>query len=218
MRVFQRLRHTVSVGIDSLLDQVENQQAVATASIREVEQGLGRIRVHRKRCERRVAELEQAVEKLSVDAQQWRERTLRFREDRPRALQCMRRLRAAESERARRQTELESQRVLAERITRDERAVEVRLSELRGRCAELSTREARSQAMATAEPGIDLDGVFDRWEARLEGADDGLCKSASPDVFADDLARDEEAEDLQAQLDRMLSEAQGHHGGNRGDI
>ena len=58
MRVFHRLKQTLSVSIESLLDQVENQEAVVIATIREVEQGGSRVRVHRKGCERRIDVLE----------------------------------------------------------------------------------------------------------------------------------------------------------------
>ena len=94
MRVFHRLKQTLSVSIESLLDQVENQEAVVLATIREVEQGASRVRIHRKQCERRIDALEQTIQRQSTDARQWRDRARRLRTERDKALECVRRARA----------------------------------------------------------------------------------------------------------------------------
>lgn len=204
MRVFHRFRHTVTAGFESLLDQVENQEAIVSASIREVEQGAARVRVHRKRCERRIEQLEQRIAALEGEARSWRERAVRLKEDREKALECVRRLRVAEQARAAHVAELGQQRGLREKVLLDEQAIDARLVELRTRAAALSSREARSNAQASAHHATDVDAVFDRWEARLDGA--AVYDTAPPvDTFASALSREEEEAATAAELERLLA-------------
>ena len=208
MRVFHRFTHTVSASIDSLLDQIENQEAVVSASIRDVEHGAARVRVHRKRCERRIAELEQRIETLSRESQLWKQRSSRFRDDRQKALECVRRHLAADRAQSAHARELEQQRALLEKISADEQAIESKLCELRTRCAALSSREARSAAQAGAERAGDLDAVFDRWEARIEGAEAFVDRAPSSDAFARSLSREEEQARVESELVRILAETE----------
>ena len=204
MRVFHRFRHTVTAGFESLLDQVENQEAVVTASIREVEDGAGRVRVHRKRCERRIEQLEQRIAALETESTAWRSRAVRFKDDKEKALECVRRLRAAEQARAGHAAELAQQRGLREKVTLDEQAIESRLVELRTRAAALSSREARSGAQGLAGGTADIDAVFDRWEARLDGT--AAYDAAPPvDTFATALSREEDEAATLAELERILA-------------
>src|SRR5262245_697697 len=109
MRVFHRLKQTLSVSIDSLLDQVENQEAVVLATIREVEQNASRVRVHRKQCERRIDTLEQTIERQSTDTRLWRDRARRLKDERDKALECVRRARAVEASTVAAKEQLEKQ-------------------------------------------------------------------------------------------------------------
>src|SRR5260221_7795369 len=86
MRIFHRFTHTVSAGIESLLDQVENQEAGARGRIDEIEQGAGGVGGHSKGAERRLHEVEAPVEALGGQAQPWKERARRFRDHRDTAL------------------------------------------------------------------------------------------------------------------------------------
>ncbi len=78
MRVFQRVSQSVSFGVESLLDSLENQEAVARATIREMERGAGRVRVRRKAAERDLAKLEEQGDKLRREVTLWSERAFRL--------------------------------------------------------------------------------------------------------------------------------------------
>lgn len=200
MRVFHSFKHTIT----TFLDQIENQEAVVLASIRELEQGASRVRVHRKRCERRIEQLEQRIAALDLEASNWRERVVRVRDDRERALECVRRHRAAERARTAHAAELEQQRALREKIVRDEDAVDTKLTELRARCATLSSREVRAAA-ASALGTSDIDAVFDRWEAKLDGIEPS-DEGTSSDGFARSFSKEEDDAATLAELERILGE------------
>jgi phage shock protein A len=205
MRVFHRFTHTVSAGIESLLDQVENQEAVAKVTIRQIEEGAARVRSHRKRCERRIGELESSSSLLTKDSELWQERARRLRDDRDKALECVRRHLAAESARKAQAAELEQQRALRSKIMLDQQAIEAKLSELRNRCAALSSREARCNAQSSVASGGDIERIFDRWEARLDGVEGTIETAPAVDYFAESLTREEERARGEVELERLLS-------------
>jgi chromosome segregation ATPase len=162
------------------------------------------VRVHLKRCERRIEQLEKRSEELDRESNAWRARAVRFEGDREKALECVRRLRAAQQARAGHAAELAQQRGLREKLTQDEQAIEARLVELRTRSAALSSREARSATQASAYSSMDIDAVFDRWEARLDGS--SAYETAPPiDGFAHALSREEDEAATLAELERILA-------------
>jgi phage shock protein A len=204
MRIFQRFSHTVSASIESLLDQVENQEAVARATIQQIEQGAARVRGHRKRAERKIAELEARLDAAASEAKVWKERAARMPGDREKALECVKRHLAAEETGKATRAELEQQRALRDRIAADQQAVEAKLTELRGRCAALSSREARCAAEAAAEPG-DVERVFERWEARLDVTEGGVETQLHTDSLAREFGKDEERARIEAELEKILA-------------
>jgi hypothetical protein len=104
------------------------------------------------------------------------------------------------------QQELEQQRALRDKIALDQQAIESKLNELRARCAALSSREARCAAQS-AHSTSDVERVFERWEARLDGVE-GSCEDVSSvDTFARSLSHEEEKARAEAELDRILSES-----------
>lgn len=207
MRIFHRLQHTLSVRIDALLDQVENQEAVVAATIREVERGGSRVRIHRKACDRRIEELEGAIERQTADAGLWRERARRLKDDREKAIECVRRVRATEALQTAAKEQLERQQELLHQLREDERVIEEKLAELRRRRAQLSSREARTDARAGVADLGDIDGVFDRWEARIEEREVvGEESRPDKDGFARKLSADEEEAALAAELERLIGE------------
>jgi phage shock protein A len=205
MRIFHRFTHTVSAGLESLLDQVENQEAVARATIQEIEQGAARVRAHRKRCERRIAELEARVTTLSEESALWKQRAARLRADREKALECVRRHLTAEQAQAAQRAELLQQRDLRGKLSADQQAIESRLSELRARCAALSSREARSTA-ESAHCASDVERVFDRWEARLDCVEGRSEPVPGVDPFAQSLSHEEDTARAEAELARILAQ------------
>lgn len=206
MRVFQRVSHSVSFGIESLLDSLENQEAVARATIRQMEQGAGCVRVRRKAAERDLAKLEELAVKARRDVELWSERALRLKEERDKALECLRRRNSAEREAERLAQQIDQQRTLLARIREDERAIDAKLAEVKQREAALVSREVRAKANANVGSLSDIDGVFDRWEARI-GDDEAGIEASRPlhDTFAKELDDDEESARLEAQLAALVT-------------
>jgi hypothetical protein len=54
--------------------------------------------------------------------------------------------------------------------------------------------------------GSDIEHVFDRWEARLDGAEGVAEAESTLDHFAQKLTAEEEQARVEAELDRILAE------------
>jgi phage shock protein A len=205
MKAFQRVKRSFTVSVESLLDRVENQEAVAAAAIRSVEQSTARVRLQRRRAERRVQELELELERVRQQAGVWRERAVALRQQHERALECVRRGCDAERTGNRIQEQLDAQRDIVERVARDEQELVSKLDDLKRRQTLLGSREARAEALGGACCGEDVELVFDRWEARVEErelrADSAL---EAPDALERELRANEERAELERELDRLL--------------
>jgi hypothetical protein len=181
------------------------------ATIREVERGATRVRIHRKACERRIEELEQSVQKQAADGRVWHDRARRLKHDRDRALECLRRFRAAEAIEADAREQLRKQQQLLESLHADERVIEEKLGELKRRRAQLCSREARTDAQSGLANLGDIDSVFDRWEARIEEREVATeARTAGKDGFARSLSEEEDQAALTADLERLLAEEDPH--------
>src|SRR6187455_2458741 len=150
MRIFKRVSQSVTLGFESLLDSLENQEAVARATIREVEAGAGRVRVRRQAIERELAGLGARGAELAREAELWKERATRLAADTETALECLRRRKLALAEQQALEGRAEAQRALLQQIRGDEHAIAAKLGELRQREAALVSREALAGAEAAA--------------------------------------------------------------------
>lgn len=202
MQVFQRLKRALSSSIDALLDDVENHEAVVTATIHEVEGSALLVANHRKTCEQRIEALQQRALALDGELRQWRERARRLRDEREKALECVRRLRATAAMRKDAIEELAKQRELHDALCADDRAIAAKLDELRRRSAQLASRQARTEVDGIA-PEMTVDGVLGRWEARVAK---GEAMRAPGRDCSPTLTQIEEAALVSAELDRLLAE------------
>ncbi len=204
MQLFQRLKKTLSSGIDALLEDIENHEAVVVATIEEVERHAVTVRAHRTRCEARIDVLE--TRELALDGEQrsWRARARSLQGEREKALACVRRLRAAKQAREDALLELGKQHELLEAVCTDERAIAERLDELKRRSAQLRSRQARTEVEgAVPERAAAADALL-RWEARVAKSE--ALWRAGREPGTDAHAENEEAALVSADLDRLLAE------------
>ncbi|MEN8185279.1 MAG: PspA/IM30 family protein [Myxococcota bacterium] len=203
--------------VDWMVTQVENHEALAESTIRDVRQAgaraqvqLGRVRRDGERLRARLAE--------EVEAERrWRERAERSaREDEARALECLRRSRTA----GRRAGELERRVDEHDRVERqlihDVGAVQERLSRLEERRNLLRTRQSRAEALSSVrcDRAVEAGALFDRWETRVvEREFEGECASdpasAGEDEFETEFDEAEETEALREELAELLQGREG---------
>lgn len=213
MNVFQRVTATVTRSIDKVVDQLENQDAVAEATLRQVRKNAAEAKVRLAALARDRDELAAKLDSLQKVAQRWAERAAKVgHEDEAKALECLRRRRHAQTQMAQTQTVLTEYDARVEQLGASVAQMDERLLLLAQKRNVLRTRDAVSNAQGTLrrlqEQDCDgLDAVYARWEARLV-ADEYLTPTVGlTDDFERGMHDEEEQLSLQAELAAILDEA-----------
>ena len=203
----RRFTKNLTLSLESFFDEIQNHEADVNATIAEVERGSIRVRAQRAAAERRLRLLEQSEASARGEVKSWQERALRLRAERDQALECVRRARvarvAADAARQAHATQLQ----LVEQLCADERMVEGKLGELKQKRASLVSREARATAVnaGAGESAAELEGVFDRWQARIEQREaQGGAAARVSDPFERSLFAEEERVELERELSVLL--------------
>jgi phage shock protein A len=211
MARFKRWTHEVVASIDSMIVQVENHEALATSTLRELEQGIARSKVQLMRVERDGSALLQALAEEREAAARWRERAKR-EELEPRALECLRRHKRSESrvsELTHNQTEHAR---VEQQLKRDIQTLERRLIELRQQRNTLRTRQSRAEAFTVVQGNGDLENgevgaIFERWESRVAETEvTSGCLVTTNDSFDEEFLGAEEAAVLKLELRELKEE------------
>ena len=204
-----RWKMSVTSWVDGVLSQIENHEAAVCAAIGRVRQSAARARVQIKRVERdqRVLRESLLAEEAAVEA--WRRRAKEATDD-ERALECLRRHKAAERRVSALRGRLDEHERAHKELSDGIRALHARLSELTERKNLMRTRQSRAEAAhgmaSTTGPVADLEDVFERWESRI-GEIEIASECAAPiDAFEADFETDEEDDALRIELEELRRE------------
>lgn len=211
MNAIKRIAISLNASLDQFLGQVENHEAVAESSIREAERSAFKARLQFRRIQLQHQRVEKRVEELKLARENWKGRAVKASGgDEAEALECVRRMKAAEEEmvglkeQARQYVDLEAQ------LGADLRTVDSKLQELRTRRNLLAGKAARSEAAqaierVTNEAGVQVEGVFDRWEAQIEAAAPFCDSSLRTDALEAKFRREEEQAELKSVLAELIA-------------
>jgi len=212
MARIKRWTHGIVASIDEFIVQIENHEQQVSSALRELEHGVARAKVRLSRVERDGKTLRQSLSDEKEAAQRWRERAAR-EADEARALECLRRCRRSEA----RVRELEQRAAEHDRteqqLTRDVRALEVRLGELREQRNLMRTRQSRAEAFSAIQGGGDavateLGDVFERWETTVAEAEiTSGCLTVALDGFEEEFLDAEEEAALKLELRALKEES-----------
>lgn len=219
MSLFTRLTATFSSGLDRLVGEIENHDAVVAAAIRDNRHAYGRARVRLGRMQDEGQRLRRRLGRLRREAASWRRRALAA-DDEAGAVECLRRAHALTTESDTLADTLTRHDELAQQLEREITAVRRRIEALQQRRTELRSREATADAagrIRALESGtrMDLDETFERWEVRVTEAEveseldpaAGYERPSSPDHFEAEIIAAEEYAALKAELDAMRRDA-----------
>lgn len=207
MSYFGRWTQAVFSRIDHLVAQVENHESLAASSLRDVQSSLAQARVRLARVTRDGQRLEQRHRASSADARKWKERALATPEkEHQRALECLKRSQALESQTADLEARLAEHRLAEKQLQGDVARVEERFRELKEKLNLMRTRQSRAEALQASRAADDcgnqrLDQVFERWEERITTLElDDDLPAGSTDSFEMEFVEQEERQALEAEL------------------
>lgn len=206
MAHFKRWTSGLVTRVDSIVVQIENQEALVESAIVDLGQRVARARAQLGRVKKDGDTLRRRVSEAQHAATLWRDRA-RTEPDQARALECLRRAkRSAEHHRELEERAAEHERA-EQRLRRDVASLEQRLEVVREQQNTMRTRQTRAEALALlrniqGDTGYEVDQVLERWDARiLETEVIAGCAEDAYDPFVERFEREEEAEDLRAELE-----------------
>lgn len=212
-RIMRKLKiwtASIASGFDSVISKVENHESVVECSIQELQKAAAHAKVKLAHLRRELDRMRLKLQQLEQKKERWSERALSLRDsDKPKALECLRRMKRCQAEIEQLQQEIPRHSQTADSIGADVRKLESRIDELRLRKRAFSTRECRAKALKISEQTVGLEGdhledTFERWELKLAESEFGT--SASLDSFEDAFERDDETASLEAELESLTPE------------
>jgi len=213
MAHFKRWTSGLVTRVDSIVVQIENQEALVESAVVDLGQRAARARAQLTRVHKDGETLRRRLLESEHEATLWRDRA-RTEPDQTRALECLRRAKRAaqrQAELATRSTEHEH---AEQRLRRDIATIEQRLEVVRGQLSMMRTRQTRAEALALlrnvqGDGGYEVDQILERWDARiLETEIVAGCVEDAYDPFLDRFELEEEAADLLGELEALRKEKQ----------
>lgn len=213
MNAFKRISIALNAQISSMIDQIEDHEALANAALADIRDSLLRTKFQVKRIQNEQRAFEQRLEELGREEQDWKKRALASRDqeqDKERALECVRRLAKAQEEAKTVASQLTEHRKIEAQLSEDVRKIEMKFEELKRKKNTLAARESRSEALKKVAHyqacGEDM-SVLDRWENKIlkSEVESGGFEEA-PDEFAKQFTDEEEKRKLEALLDGLATD------------
>lgn len=216
MSIFKRLSTTISARLDQAVGEIENHDALVKASLKDLHRKVAEASVRLSRVKQEATQLKHQIEKLSTDAERWRQRARECAaSDESRALECVGRARVCDQQ----IQQLESIHAQYEKsiskLTKDVSSAEQRVREIKQQHSLMRARQSTCSVIsATQEAGNQdielLNDTFDRWEVKLRQAETMIDSDPGIDHLELEFNEQENAEELKQELAELLAD-------NRGD-
>ncbi|MGZ5278781.1 MAG: PspA/IM30 family protein [Pseudobdellovibrionaceae bacterium] len=208
MNTLKRISASISAQINSMVDQIENHEAVANMALHDIREALMQAKFQIRRVQNEQASFEQRLKEMRKEEERWTERALHSQnENHERAIECVRRLKKTRDEIATLGQQLTEHGNLERQLTEDVRRIENKFEDLKRKRNLLVARESRSQALSAVadhENSIQLGSVFERWEKKvLRNEVEGESILEPADSFASEYNTQEERLGLEALLEEL---------------
>ncbi len=211
MNSIKRLCITMNAHINSMIDQVENHEAVAEAALADIREALGNAKYQLGRLQNEQKQMESREQALRALEIKWKDRavqasTLTGTQNHERAIECVRRLKNTQSELTALGNAITEHRNLEKVLVHDVHGIEEKFNDLKRRRSMLAARESRAevlQSISKHESQISAGSAFERWERSILRSEVNSEKAFEPQ---DHLNSEFNKEEEQIELEVMLSE------------
>ena len=207
MNALKRLCISVNASINTLIDQVENHEAVADAALADIHDALANARFQLRRIQGEQKRLQDRIGQCRDEEILWRDRAVRIEtRDRECAIECVRRMKKVQQEISSLSSQAAEHGTLEKQLGADVKNIEARFEELKRRRSALAARESRAEAFQSVrrqQSGGQIDGAFERWERAVLRSESSF-ESEPVDNLADQLSSEEEKHELEALLNELV--------------
>lgn len=212
MRYLKRWTTGVMSRIDTFVGQVENHEALVNEALKDLQQATARAQVQLKRVREDGERLRRQLTEQREQAERWRDRAKASVEDDGRAVECLRRAKAARGSVEELERRIEEHGRTEQHLVGDVRSLDVRLAKLKEQRNLMRTRQSRAEALGVVQGSVvhltsDIDDMFDRWEIRVTEAESvGDVGLHGEDSFECEYTSQEEQAELHAELEALRRE------------
>ncbi|MCP4288745.1 MAG: hypothetical protein GY792_30705 [Gammaproteobacteria bacterium] len=216
MNLFRRITTTFTAGVDRVVCQIENHDALVKANIRQVQQSVAEGKVRLARVQKERGHLATKLAELKNNETRWAERARELAAgDKEKALACLKRRKACQAQISHYTDLVARQKTLESEMVTQLSQMQARLDEIKLTHNRMRSRSASAEVQRVAQhlntSGREsLDDVIERWEVKLteaeieNGGESGVAGHGDP-LENEFIAREMEAE-LNAELDALLEE------------
>ena len=207
MNFIRRWTTSISSSFEWVLNQVENHDAIVTATIRDMQAAGMKAKMQLVRVQKDGDRMRKRVKELSELEVVWAERAVRAnKETKEKAIECLRRRKNAERERVHLEEQIVAHAKLEKQLVIDLKLIEERIAELKRKKNAFNARQYRAEALKASqlsELGLvgEIDEIFDRWDSKI-GEYDNL--DFSTDVLEEEFLSEEERTGLENELQDLL--------------
>ncbi|MEM7281130.1 MAG: PspA/IM30 family protein [Pseudomonadota bacterium] len=217
MGLFRRLSATISSTVEQAVTRVENHDAIVAAAIKSTQSNAAKAKVRLARVQKDGEVLRTRSKELQTAERTWGERAKACAEsDKEKALECIKRRKVARGQLTKIQESLVRHSELEAQVLDTLKKIESRLLDMKQQRNMMRSRESVADAMRiiTDIDGAavnDIDETFDRWEILITESE--LCSNSlhPVDVLDADFQQSEDRLELEAELDSLLHDKEGHH-------
>ena len=217
MGLFKRITATLTSTVDQAVTRVENHDAVVAAAIKSTQSNAAKAKVRLARVQKDGKALRNKAAELRCAEKTWAERaTSVAAEDKEKALECMKRRKLARTQLEKITTSLKHHDELEAQVVETLRKIEARLTEMKQQRNMMRSRETAADAMRIinsidgAAVG-DIDETFDRWEISITESEMYTDSTADLDALDTDFVEIENRQELEAELEDLLSGEEKDH-------
>jgi len=212
MSIFRRLSATVASRIDQVVGEIENHDAVAQATIKDMRKKVAEAKVRLAQLQREVDRTERQISEQNENAERWRKRAIEVAaNDEGKALECVNRRRHCQQQVEVLTQGLSRYRQGMDKLAHDIHSAEQRLGEVQQKANLMRARQSTSAALhATSDSNVDitqlLEDTFDRWEINITQAEMAINNSPQIDPIEHEFVKAEEKDLLRSELSAILAQ------------
>ncbi|MEM7083081.1 MAG: PspA/IM30 family protein [Pseudomonadota bacterium] len=215
MRLLHRITSTITAKMDQAITRVENHDAIIQAAIKRTQHNAATARVRLARVQKDGELLRKKHEAAQQAAADWARRARdRADDDRSTALECVRRHRLANDQLDKLAESLTQHAALEKQVTLTLHDLHERIAHMNQQRNMFRSRESVADAKRIINEldgngSLDIDDTFERWEVMIaESEFDGTLPASIDDLEAS-FIQEEDRTELEAGLERLLTEKGG---------
>ena len=211
MTLIKRISTSIFSSVDRAVSKVENHDAIINAALKETQHAAARSRVRLVRVQKDGNSLKTRQKELQTAVVSWTERAKSVAEsDEAKALECLRRRKACETQLAGLEDSIAKHLQLENRISENLKKIEARISEVSHQRNMMRSRQSVAEATRIINniEGVsygEIEDTFDRWEINLGESEITLGAGVSTDSLESAFLVEEDQAALRAELSILMS-------------